>query len=89
MKYFAYDIDPQTYLKICQGAQPVEQTTLPDEAQQVFVMSTDIADGLKEDLAWTSYILLRNTNAIAAVCHIDYHYQFIIIVINLNKPMVG
>ncbi|PNX82161.1 hypothetical protein L195_g038189, partial [Trifolium pratense] len=29
-------------------------------------MSTDIADGLKEDLAWTSYILLRNTNAIAA-----------------------
>jgi len=48
----------------------VEQTTLPDEAQQIFVMSTDIADGLKEDLAWTSYILLRNTNAIATVCHI-------------------
>ncbi|XP_039682758.1 protein COFACTOR ASSEMBLY OF COMPLEX C SUBUNIT B CCB2, chloroplastic isoform X2 [Medicago truncatula] len=57
--------------KFLKGAQPVEQTTLPDEAQQVFVMSTDIADGLKEDLAWTSYILLRNTNAIAALIFIQ------------------
>jgi hypothetical protein len=55
----------------------VDQATLPDGTQQIFVMSTDIADGLKEDLAWTSYILLRNTNAIAAVSHIDYHYWFI------------
>lgn len=52
----------------------MDQTTLPDGTQQIFVMSADIADGLKEDLAWTSYILLRNTNAIAAVRHIDYHY---------------
>ncbi|XP_058779320.1 protein COFACTOR ASSEMBLY OF COMPLEX C SUBUNIT B CCB2, chloroplastic-like isoform X3 [Vicia villosa] len=53
--------------KFLKGAQPVDQTTLPDGTQQIFVMSTDIADGLKEDLAWTSYILLRNTNAIAAL----------------------
>ncbi|KAL5081134.1 hypothetical protein RYX36_009555 [Vicia faba] len=53
--------------KFLKGAQPVDQTTLPDGTQQIFVMSTHIADGLKEDLAWTSYILLRNTNAIAAL----------------------
>lgn len=49
----------------------MDQTTLPDGTQQIFVMSTDIVDGLKEDLAWASYILLRNSNAIAAVCGID------------------
>ncbi|KAI5444858.1 variant 3 [Lathyrus oleraceus] len=53
--------------KFLKGAQQVDQTTLPDGTQQIFVMSADIADGLKEDLAWTSYILLRNTNAIAAL----------------------
>lgn len=78
------DIDDQPGLENCQGAQPVDQTTLPDGTQQIFVMSTDKVDGLKEDLAWTSYILLRNTNAIAAVCHIDYHYYYY-----SNKPMVG
>ncbi|XP_058779319.1 protein COFACTOR ASSEMBLY OF COMPLEX C SUBUNIT B CCB2, chloroplastic-like isoform X2 [Vicia villosa] len=57
--------------KFLKGAQPVDQTTLPDGTQQIFVMSTDIADGLKEDLAWTSYILLRNTNAIAALIFIQ------------------
>lgn len=65
----------------------MDQTTLPDGTQQIFVMSSDIADGLKEDLAWTSYILLRNTNAIAAVRHIDYHYLFMIAVLDFNKPM--
>lgn len=48
-------------------------------------MSADIADGLKEDLAWTSYILLRNTNAIAAVRHIDYHYVNIIFCSSLGS----
>ncbi|KAK2421371.1 protein COFACTOR ASSEMBLY OF COMPLEX C SUBUNIT B CCB2, chloroplastic [Trifolium repens] len=57
--------------KFLKGAQPVDQATLPDGTQQIFVMSTDIADGLKEDLAWTSYILLRNTNAIAALIFIQ------------------
>ena len=51
----------------------MDQTTLPDGTEQIFVMSKDIVDGLKEDLAWASYILLRNTNAIAAVCRIDNH----------------
>ncbi|XP_073220354.1 protein COFACTOR ASSEMBLY OF COMPLEX C SUBUNIT B CCB2, chloroplastic isoform X2 [Cicer arietinum] len=53
------------------GAQPVDQATLPDGTQQIFVMSTDIGDSMKEDLAWTSYILLRNTNAIATLIFIQ------------------
>ncbi|XP_057421438.1 protein COFACTOR ASSEMBLY OF COMPLEX C SUBUNIT B CCB2, chloroplastic-like isoform X1 [Lotus japonicus] len=57
--------------KFLKGAQPVDRTTLPDGTQQIFVMSTDIVDGLKEDLAWASYILLRNSNAIAALIFIQ------------------
>ncbi|MED6219388.1 hypothetical protein PIB30_035394 [Stylosanthes scabra] len=57
--------------KFLKGAQPVDQTTIPDGTQQIFVMSKDIADGLKEDLAWASYILLRNTNAIAALIFVQ------------------
>ncbi|XLS59651.1 hypothetical protein HN51_009406 [Arachis hypogaea] len=57
--------------KFLKGAQPVDQATLPDGTQQIFVMSQDIADGLKEDLAWASYVLLRNSNAIAALIFIQ------------------
>ncbi|XP_004512623.1 protein COFACTOR ASSEMBLY OF COMPLEX C SUBUNIT B CCB2, chloroplastic isoform X1 [Cicer arietinum] len=57
--------------KFLKGAQPVDQATLPDGTQQIFVMSTDIGDSMKEDLAWTSYILLRNTNAIATLIFIQ------------------
>ncbi|KAJ1433702.1 Cofactor assembly of complex C subunit B, CCB2/CCB4 [Sesbania bispinosa] len=57
--------------KFLKGAQPVDQTTLPDGTQQIFVMSRDIVDGVKEDLAWASYILLRNTNAIAVLIFIE------------------
>ncbi|XP_061348857.1 protein COFACTOR ASSEMBLY OF COMPLEX C SUBUNIT B CCB2, chloroplastic isoform X2 [Gastrolobium bilobum] len=57
--------------KFLKGAQPVDEATLPDGAEQIFVMSMDIEDGLKEDLAWLSYILLRNTNAIAALIYIQ------------------
>ncbi|OIV98922.1 hypothetical protein TanjilG_07357 [Lupinus angustifolius] len=53
--------------KFLKGAQPVDQTTLPEGTEQIFVMSSGIVDGLKEDLAWSSYILLRNTNAVAAL----------------------
>ncbi|KAL1319291.1 protein COFACTOR ASSEMBLY OF COMPLEX C SUBUNIT B CCB2, chloroplastic isoform X2 [Arachis hypogaea] len=57
--------------KFLKGAQPVDQATLPDGTQQIFVMSQDIADGLKEDLAWASYVLLRNSNAIAALIFVQ------------------
>ncbi|ESW24333.1 hypothetical protein PHAVU_004G121600 [Phaseolus vulgaris] len=51
--------------KFLKGAQPVDEKTIPDGTEQIFVMSTEIGNGLKEDLAWASYVLLRNTNAIA------------------------
>lgn len=52
----------------------MDEKTIPEGTEQIFVMSTEVENGLKEDLAWASYVLLRNTNAIAMVCLIDYHY---------------
>ncbi|XP_027358494.1 protein COFACTOR ASSEMBLY OF COMPLEX C SUBUNIT B CCB2, chloroplastic isoform X2 [Abrus precatorius] len=57
--------------KFLKGAQLVDQKTIPDGTEQIFVMSPDIVDDLKEDLAWASYILLCNTNAIAALIYIQ------------------
>jgi len=45
----------------------VEQRSLPEEGEQVFVISSNIGDSLKEDLAWATYVLLRNTSTIAVV----------------------
>ncbi|RZB61811.1 Protein COFACTOR ASSEMBLY OF COMPLEX C SUBUNIT B CCB2, chloroplastic isoform D [Glycine soja] len=57
--------------KFLKGAQPVDEKTIPDGTEQIFVMSTDRVDGLKEDLAWASYVLLCNTNAIAMLIFIQ------------------
>ncbi|XP_027923177.1 protein COFACTOR ASSEMBLY OF COMPLEX C SUBUNIT B CCB2, chloroplastic isoform X2 [Vigna unguiculata] len=51
--------------KFLKGAQPVDEKAIPEGTEQIFVMSTEVGNGLKEDLAWASYVLLRNTNAIA------------------------
>lgn len=85
MNFFMYDIDSHSSLGNCQGAQPMDEKTIPDDTEQIFVMSTDIVDCLKEDLAWASYVLLRNTNVIAMVNLMDYQF----IMINLKKLMVG
>ncbi|XP_054825226.1 protein COFACTOR ASSEMBLY OF COMPLEX C SUBUNIT B CCB2, chloroplastic isoform X2 [Prosopis cineraria] len=53
------------------GAQPAFQRVQPDGAEQIFVMSPNLAGIQKEDLAWASYVLLRNTNAIAALISIQ------------------
>ncbi|KAJ4836358.1 hypothetical protein Tsubulata_025914 [Turnera subulata] len=57
--------------KISQGAGAVDQITLPQEARQIFVMSQNISASLKEDLAWATYVLLRNTNTIAVMISIQ------------------
>ncbi|CAJ1952648.1 unnamed protein product [Sphenostylis stenocarpa] len=57
--------------KFLKGTQPVDEKTIPDGTEQIFVMSTEIVNGLKEDLAWASYVLLRNTNAIAMLIFIQ------------------
>ncbi|KAM7272577.1 hypothetical protein ACFE04_027240 [Oxalis oulophora] len=53
--------------KFLKGATSIDQMTLPEGADQIFVMSKNISDAQKEDLAWGTYILLRNTNTTAAL----------------------
>ncbi|XVF53671.1 hypothetical protein PTKIN_Ptkin05aG0117500 [Pterospermum kingtungense] len=48
--------------KFLKGATQIDQTTLPEGAEQIFVMSQNVSDAEKEDLAWATYVLLRNTN---------------------------
>lgn len=53
--------------KFLKGATLEDETTIPERAQQIFVMSQNISDTLKEDLAWTSYVLLRNTKSVSVL----------------------
>ncbi|KAG8381370.1 hypothetical protein BUALT_Bualt06G0115200 [Buddleja alternifolia] len=57
--------------KFLKGATPANQKSIPEGAQQIFVMSRDIADTMKEDLAWGTYVLLRNTNSISALISVE------------------
>lgn len=57
--------------KFLKGATTEELTTLPEHAQQIFVMSQNISDNLKEDLAWTSYVLLRNTKSLSVLIYLQ------------------
>ncbi|KAM4069103.1 hypothetical protein ACJW30_12G064600 [Castanea mollissima] len=56
--------------KFLKGASPADQATIPKGTEQIFFMSQNISDTLKEDLAWATYILLRNTNTIAVLISI-------------------
>ncbi|XAR66205.1 hypothetical protein NMG60_11012334 [Bertholletia excelsa] len=53
--------------KFLKGATPVDQATIPESAEQIFLMSQNITDNAKEDLAWCTYVLLRNTNTISVL----------------------
>ncbi|XP_044468047.1 protein COFACTOR ASSEMBLY OF COMPLEX C SUBUNIT B CCB2, chloroplastic isoform X2 [Mangifera indica] len=53
--------------KFLKGATPMDQKILPESTDQIFVMSQNISDTLKEDLAWATYVLLRNTNSISVL----------------------
>ncbi|KVI10118.1 protein COFACTOR ASSEMBLY OF COMPLEX C SUBUNIT B CCB2, chloroplastic [Cynara cardunculus var. scolymus] len=53
------------------GATPVLQASIPEGAEQIFAMSPNISDTVKEDLAWGSYTLLRNTNSISVLISIQ------------------
>ncbi|XP_071724823.1 protein COFACTOR ASSEMBLY OF COMPLEX C SUBUNIT B CCB2, chloroplastic-like [Rutidosis leptorrhynchoides] len=58
--------------KFLKGAtNSTDQMILPEEASQVFVMSEDVSDTQKEDLAWATYILLRNTKTTAVLVWIS------------------
>lgn len=53
--------------KFLKGGTLVDPTTHSEGLEQLFVMSKNISDAQKEELAWATYILLRNTNATAVV----------------------
>lgn len=53
--------------KFLKGATPMDQTSIPQGCEQIFVISEDVSTTQKEDLAWATYILLRNTNTISVM----------------------
>ncbi|XP_015067456.1 protein COFACTOR ASSEMBLY OF COMPLEX C SUBUNIT B CCB2, chloroplastic isoform X1 [Solanum pennellii] len=53
--------------KFLKGSVLVEERNLPEDAEQAFVISENISDILKEDLAWGTYVLLRNTSSISVL----------------------
>ncbi|KAL9267819.1 COFACTOR ASSEMBLY OF COMPLEX C SUBUNIT B CCB2, chloroplastic-like protein [Drosera capensis] len=57
--------------KFLKGASQVEQTPLPKGAEQIFVMSENVGDGLKANLAWATYVLLRNTNSVSVLICVE------------------
>ncbi|CAN6294537.1 unnamed protein product [Urochloa humidicola] len=48
--------------RFLEGADAASRVPLPEGSRQVFVMSENLAAAQKEDMAWASYVLLRNTN---------------------------
>ncbi|KAK3008626.1 hypothetical protein RJ639_013813 [Escallonia herrerae] len=57
--------------KFLKGATLVNQKVIPEGAEQTFIMSQDISDSIKEDLAWGTFILLRNTNTISVLISVQ------------------
>uniref|UniRef100_A0A0D9XLP6 Protein COFACTOR ASSEMBLY OF COMPLEX C SUBUNIT B CCB2, chloroplastic n=1 Tax=Leersia perrieri TaxID=77586 RepID=A0A0D9XLP6_9ORYZ len=48
--------------RFLEGAGAAERVPLPEGSRQVFAMSDNLSAAQKEEMAWASYILLRNTN---------------------------
>ncbi|XP_042393830.1 protein COFACTOR ASSEMBLY OF COMPLEX C SUBUNIT B CCB2, chloroplastic-like isoform X3 [Zingiber officinale] len=48
-----------------------DHTSLPKGNRQIFLMSNNISDDLKEDMAWASYALLRNMNSISVIIAVN------------------
>ncbi|XP_043714579.1 protein COFACTOR ASSEMBLY OF COMPLEX C SUBUNIT B CCB2, chloroplastic isoform X2 [Telopea speciosissima] len=53
--------------KFLKGATLADQSALPEGNKQTFIMSESLSDIQKEDLAWATYILLRNTNTMSVL----------------------
>ncbi|XP_077248582.1 chaperone (DUF2930) isoform X1 [Tasmannia lanceolata] len=57
--------------KFLKGTNLVDRSTLPEGNKQVFVMQENLSDTQKEDLAWGSYVLLRNTNTMSVLMSVQ------------------
>ncbi|XP_020572856.1 protein COFACTOR ASSEMBLY OF COMPLEX C SUBUNIT B CCB2, chloroplastic isoform X2 [Phalaenopsis equestris] len=53
--------------KFLKGENPVDRSNLPDGNKQIFIMSENLLDSQREDFAWASYVLLRNTNSMSVL----------------------
>ncbi|XP_066387544.1 protein COFACTOR ASSEMBLY OF COMPLEX C SUBUNIT B CCB2, chloroplastic-like isoform X2 [Miscanthus floridulus] len=53
--------------RFLEGADAASRVPLPEGSSQVFVMSENLSAVQKEDMAWASYVLLRNTNTKSVV----------------------
>ncbi|PKA62845.1 hypothetical protein AXF42_Ash019428 [Apostasia shenzhenica] len=51
--------------KFLKGENPADRSALPEGNEQIFAMSEYLPDFERENLAWTSYVLLRNTNSMS------------------------
>ncbi|KAF2315679.1 hypothetical protein GH714_040207 [Hevea brasiliensis] len=67
----AFSIALPFFGRFLKGATLVDQPALHQGAEQIFVMSENISNTQKEDLAWATYVLLRNTNTIAVLISIQ------------------
>ncbi|XP_020540739.1 protein COFACTOR ASSEMBLY OF COMPLEX C SUBUNIT B CCB2, chloroplastic isoform X2 [Jatropha curcas] len=67
----AFSIALPFFGRFLKGVRPMDQAALPGGAEQIFLMSENIFDTQKEDLAWATYVLLRNTNTIAVLISIQ------------------
>ncbi|XP_042505387.1 protein COFACTOR ASSEMBLY OF COMPLEX C SUBUNIT B CCB2, chloroplastic-like isoform X2 [Macadamia integrifolia] len=63
----AFSVALPYFGKFLKGATPVDQAALPEGNKQIFIMSESLSDIQKEDLAWATYILLRNTNTMSVL----------------------
>ncbi|ONI27267.1 hypothetical protein PRUPE_1G077000 [Prunus persica] len=70
LNHFAGSISPASTTPAQLGATPMDQTSIPRGCEQIFVISQNVSNTQKEDLAWATYILLRNTNTIAVIISI-------------------
>ncbi|KAK8944221.1 hypothetical protein KSP39_PZI008332 [Platanthera zijinensis] len=53
--------------KFLKGENTVDRSNLPEGNQQIFIMSDNLLNSQKEDFAWASYVILRNTNTMSVL----------------------
>ncbi|KAI3876175.1 hypothetical protein MKW98_029127 [Papaver atlanticum] len=53
--------------KFLKGAAPVERPALLEGNKQIFAMSESLSDRDREDLAWGTFVLLKNTNTVSVL----------------------
>ncbi|KAL6954584.1 Protein COFACTOR ASSEMBLY OF COMPLEX C SUBUNIT B ccb2, chloroplastic [Sarracenia purpurea var. burkii] len=58
--------------KFLKGSTVMDEATVLESAKQIFVMSQNIVDNIKEDLAWGTYVLLRNTNTVSVLISVQH-----------------